>query len=214
VNPDLFRKLGLSEPGLHHQVVDRTVRDVPLRALHGQRSITFHPATVDPKATSCKREFTTDSPCAVKVSKRMGDSRHKKPPPDAPEEDVTDEFRREVLEALDLNAQVNRLRRRRKGDPGYLISNRAELADAIPGMHKTMVNKILGGARDTTKVKLVERSAYVSKIREVLQLAPTDRITIPARRGDVMRWIAALSDEAFAVFEEEFKRELRKTSGR
>lgn len=143
----------------------------------------------------------------------MGDARRKKSPPDNAEEDVTDEFRRDVLAMLDLNAQLNRLRKRHKGDPGYLISNRSELADAV-GTHKTMINKLVGGARETTEVKLVERSAYVSKVREVLQLAPTERITIPARRAEVLRWVSSLSDEAFAVFEEAFKREMRKTDGR
>lgn len=140
----------------------------------------------------------------------MGDVRHKKPPPEDVEEDVTDDFRKEVREALDLNARQNRLRRLRSGMSGYLISNRAELARAI-GTDTTMVNKIIGPARAGSKVDLVDRSTFVGRIRNALQLAAVENITVRADRANVLRYLALLPDDAFRILEEEYKRELRKS---
>lgn len=140
----------------------------------------------------------------------MGDERHKRPPPDEIEEDVTPEFRREANEALKLNALNNRLRHLKKGAPNYQISNRAELADAVD-TDKTMINKIIGPAKPTTKVKLVARSVFVGRIRDALQLAAVAKLSVRTDRAAVLRWIADLSDEAFKVFDDEYKRQMRKT---
>lgn len=74
----------------------------------------------------------------------MGDLRHKKSPPaNEVEEDNTPEFRAEARAALANNAIANRIRKKKKGDPGYLISNQAELADAIDA-DRTTIKKLLG----------------------------------------------------------------------
>lgn len=140
----------------------------------------------------------------------MNDARHKRPPPPDEEEDVTETFRKEVRDALDLNARQNRLRQLKKGDPGYLISNRAELAEKI-GTDKTMINKIIGGVRAGTKVKLVERSAFVKRIRDALHLAAITKIAVRSERADVVRFISELPDEDFRLYFEEYRRSKRKS---
>jgi len=139
----------------------------------------------------------------------MGDATHKKPPPTDEEEGVTDAFREEVRQALDINARANRLRRHKKGDPGYLISNRAELAKAI-GTDKTMVNKIIGGKREDTKVELVHRSAFVGRIRAVLQLAAVTTIKASIDRAPVYRWLDSLPDGVFEAYRQEYEREQKR----
>lgn len=104
-----------------------------------------------------------------------------------------------------LNAARNKLSGLRKGEPGYLISNRPELADEI-GTDKTMINKILGAAKKETKVKLVARSGFVGRIRDALGLAPVTQITVRASRAMTLKFIAELSDEDFRVFEEDVER--------
>lgn len=138
----------------------------------------------------------------------MGDERHKKPPPPEEEEEVTDAFRLAARKALESNKRQNALRGLRKPDPGYLISNRAELAIAV-GTDKTMINKIIGPAKLTTKIKLVGHSTYVGRIRSALELPSVTQITVRSGRVNVLRWIADLSDEDFAEFEDHFLRKRR-----
>jgi hypothetical protein len=134
----------------------------------------------------------------------MSDSRHKNPPPTDEEEDVTPLFRETVREMLKTNARKNRLSGFHKNEPGYLISNHAELAEAI-GTDKTMVNKIIGPVRPTTKVKLVTRSAFLARIRDALGLAPVARITVKASRLEQMLAIAELEDDDFAALTKRLK---------
>lgn len=138
----------------------------------------------------------------------MGDHLHKRPPPTDEEEDVTEQFREEVRAALEINAQSNRIRRLKWGDPGYQVENRAELAESI-GTDKTMINKIIGGARPTTKVKLVERSAFLGRIRAVLKLAAVTKVAVRGDRAAVVRFIADLPEDQFRVFYDEYKRRAR-----
>jgi hypothetical protein len=140
----------------------------------------------------------------------MGDILHKKPPPPDEEEEVTDSFRKQVREALAINDQANRIRRLKKGDPDYQVSNRPELAEAI-GTDKTMINKIIGPVKASTKVKLVERSAFVGRIRSELKLAAVTRIAVRTDRAVVVRFIAELPDEEFKVFYDEYRRRTRKS---
>lgn len=136
---------------------------------------------------------------------RMGDLRHKKPPPDEEEEDVTNEFRAAAQKKLRANAQQNRLRKRRKDDPDYLISNHAELAEEI-GTSKTMLNRIIGPVRETTAIKLVARSVFVKSIREALALADVTQISVQAVRAEVLRIINDLPDDLYKVFAAEVAR--------
>lgn len=129
----------------------------------------------------------------------MGDSRHKKSPPTEQEEDVTESFRAAVTKALDLNAKQNKLREKKKGDPGYLISSHADLADAI-GTSKRMVTRILGGVRETTKIKLVDRSVFVGRIREKLNLPSVTQVVVRSSRAAAVRQLDELSDDEFAVY--------------
>ena len=169
--------------------------------------LSFHTGTVDRRSTFVNIELTTDLPLPMQRFDPMGDALHKRSPPSAEEEeDVTPTFRADALKALDLNAKRNKLSGLRKGEPGYLISNRPELAEEI-GTDKTMINKILGAAKKETKVKLVARSAYVGRIRDALRLAPVTQITVRASRAATLRFIAELSDDDFSVFEEEVQRQ-------
>lgn len=140
----------------------------------------------------------------------MGDLRHKKSPPtNEAEEDNTPEFREAARAALANNAIANRIRKKRKGDPGYLISNQAELADAIDA-DRTTIKKLLGGARASTKAKISERSVYVGRVRRVLDLGKPEVVTVRPERLDVVRWIAELPDAAFAIFRTEYERTMRR----
>lgn len=180
-------------------VVDGTLESTSL-------GLAFHIRTVDRRSTVVNIELPTDLPPAMQPFERMGDSRHKKSPPlDEEAEDVTESFRRDVLKALDLNEQHNKLRGLRKDDAGYLISNRSELAKAV-GTDKTMINKIIRPARETSKVDLVDRSVYVGRIRTALQLPQVSKVTVKASRADVVRFIADLPDDAFLIFEKEVER--------
>lgn len=136
---------------------------------------------------------------AMQLFEPMGDARNRTSlPPDEIEELVTDAFRREVREALDINHKHNRLRRLKKGDTGYLISNRSELADAV-GTDKTMINRIIGPARETSAVNYVERSAFVGRIRNALHLAPLTQMAVRSDRASVHRVLEEMPDNAFAM---------------
>jgi hypothetical protein len=169
--------------------------------------LTFHPATVDHRSTEVKRKRTTVLPEAVKRSKPMGDERHKRSPlPADLEEDVTDAFRQEVRDVLEINEISNKRKGLKKGTPGYLISNQSELADALTEelghkVDKNSIKKLIGGVRPETKVKLTERSTYVGAIRRVLQLAPVMQFTVRADRAPLLRLIAGLPEEEFKIFE-------------
>ena len=165
----------------------------------------FHPAKVDRRSTEVNAKSTTDLLAAMEPSEDMGDDRHKRSPPDDMEEDVTEEFRALVRETLELNDRRNRLHQLSKDSPRYLISNRAELAEAV-GTDKTMINKIIGPARPTTTVKLVERSAFLGRIRRALQLPAMLLVPIPENRVEFARRIAAMSDKEFAIYDESQKK--------
>jgi hypothetical protein len=131
----------------------------------------------------------------------MGDSRHKKSPPPADlEEDVTEEFRREVRDVLDINKMSNKRRGLKRDDPGYLVSNQAELADVI-GVDKNLVKNMLGGVRPGTKVRLIARSTYVGAIRRALQLAPVTQVSVRADRAQLVKLFADLPEAHFRFFE-------------
>jgi hypothetical protein len=139
----------------------------------------------------------------------MGDARHKKSPPPADlEEDVTPDFRRKVREVLELNKLGNQLRGLRKSDEGYLVSNQAELADAI-GVDRNLIKNMLGGVRAGTKVRLIARSTYVGAIRRVLHLAPVIQVAIRADRAAIVKLIAELPDPEFSAFEKAMSDRLR-----
>ena len=121
------------------------------------------------------------------------------------EEDVTEPFRLQALRALVLNAESNRLRRKKKGDVGYLICNRSELAVAV-GTDKKMINNILGPAKSTSKWDRVDRSTFVGRIRDVLHLAAVTQITVPVARAEVLRMLSEIPDEEFELFEAEVRR--------
>jgi hypothetical protein len=142
----------------------------------------------------------------------MGDPRHKKPPPPSDKEEIIrDSFRQKVRDILEANEQLNRLRGKKRGQDGYLISNRAELADAC-GTDTTMINKIIGPARETSKVDLVDRSTFIDAIRVALGISETT-IFVPMDRVTALEFLAALPDDKFKVFDDEVKRLMRE-SGR
>lgn len=199
VDTDSIGESLLAHPLRLSKLSDAAV-DRPLHARSGPRLLAFHVETVDRRSTFVNSELTTDLQMAMRRSSRMGDSRHKKAPPLDDEEDVTPAFREAVKTALDLNKQRNKLSELRKGDSGYLISNRSELAEAI-GTDKTMINKIIGPARADSKVKLVDRSAFVGRIRAALQLPAVTKIAVKASRAEILRRIAELPDDEFANFE-------------
>lgn len=143
---------------------------------------------------------------AVQLFDVMGDSRHKKSPPNEGEELVTEQFRRDALAAMAANKLRNRVSHRKKGDDGYLVSNRAELAEAI-GTDSTQISRILGAAR-SKKVKRADYSAFVGAIRRVLDLAPVVEVKVRADRASIIRVIAGLSDEAFAAYEQSVREEI------
>lgn len=147
--------------------------------------------------------LTDDLPAEMQPSESMGDDRHKNSPPDDEEEEVTELFRAAARHALDLNKRQNALRGKRKGDAGYLTSNRAELALKI-GTDKTMVNKIIGPARASTKVKLVDRSAFVGRIRRELELPPVVSIQVPSSRVQLLKRIADMPEVGIQAIESAF----------
>lgn len=213
VNADRSSERFLGEPLALTKLEDSGV-NWPVELATGLRSLApldrpSHASRVDQRYTHVNTKSPTDSPRIMGVSQHMGDARHKRPPPDDPEEDVTADFRREVIEALDINARRNRLRRLKKGDAGYLVSNRAELAVAI-GTDKTMVNKIIGPKKPSNKVKLVDRSAFVARIRDALELAVPTSIAVKGDRAAALKWFNELSDEKFKIYDDEYKRETRK----
>jgi hypothetical protein len=142
----------------------------------------------------------------------MGDARHKDSPPTGVEEDVTPAFRAQVLEILDVNGRLNRLRKLRPGDPEYRICTRPELAAAV-GTDKTMINKILGPVRPTTKIKMVAESTFVRPIRNALGLPPLTSIAVREDRAQTLRDLAELPDDEFRLFEDEVRRAARKANG-
>lgn len=178
-------------------------------------SAAFHFAKLDHQFSLVNAPLTSDPLACAQPSGSMGDERHKKsPPPAEEEEDVTDGFRQEVREALEINKKLNRLRRLKKKDSGWLISNRAELADAI-GTDITMVNKLIGPARPTSKpVKLADRSTFVHRIREVLQLAAVKAVSVKIQRADDLKFLNEVSDDEWKAvkrYVDEAKRKLEAT---
>ena len=136
----------------------------------------------------------------------MTDARHKKPPPDLVSEENTEAFRSEATQTLVLNRGYNKLRGLRYSDPGYRISSQAELAKALSErldreVSRRMVQKILGGVREGTKIDLVEDSVYIPVIRELLGMARTVRISVKEGRAEAFRLMDGLPDDRFKVFE-------------
>lgn len=107
----------------------------------------------------------------------MGDSRHKKPPPDEVEEENTPEFRAAARAALTNNASANRIRGKKKGDPGYLISNQAELADEV----------------DADRTTGVKSAARVRAERDMAIGLPLIRAKDPRAYRKLIRLLARLS---------------------
>lgn len=132
----------------------------------------------------------------------MGDAFHKKSPPDDPEEIVTEPFRAAARRQLDLNKLANKNGQHEFGDPEYLTENRSELADKV-GTDKTMINKIIGPARKTTKVKLVATSAFVGRIRRELKLPSVVSLEITATpiQAALIRRLLDLPDDAVSTIE-------------
>lgn len=116
----------------------------------------------------------------------MGDSRHKKPPPDEIEEENTPEFREAALEALAHNARLNRIRKKHKDDEGYLIGNYAELGRKI-GTGTRMVKTTAPGRAGT---KTNERAMLERKMVAEWSLL---RRKDPQAYRKLMRLLARLS---------------------
>jgi hypothetical protein len=149
----------------------------------------------------------------------MGDSLHKKSPPQDEEEDVTIAFVRDARRRLLLNEESNELGQRSRGSEGYLISSQAELADALE-TSKRMIARIIGPAKANDRdvrikdggvyvgeMKLVGRSVFVGRIRALLDLAPLVSIRVPADRAQMLRRFAQLSEERWAVFRDRVLRD-------
>ena len=134
----------------------------------------------------------------------MGDTRHKKPPPVGRSEQNTKTFRDEVHDVLARHKTLNRLSGRKKGDKGYLLASHADLADAL-GTSQRMIDKILGGVRAETKVRLTEYSNYIPMIRDLLGLRLTE-LAVPIDRAEVLAQIAGLSEKEFQPFREAIER--------
>lgn len=150
----------------------------------------------------------------------MGDQRRHAPPPEYPDEEVTDEFVDAVLAQLKANRTHNRLHNRRPGDDDYRISSHAELAEVVAPRQKnfkSMLNRIIGPAKETTKAKpRVETSRYVGAIRDALGIeAPvTAVLEVRADRLVVLRAIATLTNDEFAPFEHAVAERAKKLPGR
>ena|SRR5690348_15316826 len=141
----------------------------------------------------------------MQVSAAMSDPRHKKSPPKARVEMNTPTFRKEAAEVLARNDRLNRLAGRRKGDPGYLVASHADVADKLGHKNQRLVDRILGGVREGTEVKLIEKSKYVSLIRDILELRRVE-IAVPMDRADVLVQIANLPEKDFAPYRESIER--------
>ena len=109
-------------------------------------------------------------------------------------------FREEAEAVLRKNATLNALAGRKRGDSGYLIASHADIASEL-GVQQRVVDRILGGARDGTAVKLIEKSRYIKPIREMLGLRQIE-IAVPVERAEVLARIAALPDREFAAYRE------------
>lgn len=132
----------------------------------------------------------------------MGDKLHKASPPDDAEEIVIEPFRVAARRQLELNKLANENGERKFGDEGYLTENRSELADKI-GTDKTMINRIIGPARDGSQVRYVETSAFVGRIRDELRLPAVVKMTITATplQAALIRRLLELPDDALGVIE-------------
>lgn len=113
-------------------------------------------------------------------------------------------FRARVAEQLAHNEHLNRLAGRRKGEKGYLIESHADIADEF-GIQQRIIDRILGGVREDTKLTLIGKSKYIPRIRELLGLDRTE-ITVPADRADVLAQIASLPEKEFAPYRESIAR--------
>lgn len=128
----------------------------------------------------------------------MSDARHKKSPRgDAPEMNSAT-FRADAEEVLRRNAMLNKLSGRKRGESNYLIASHADIASEL-GVQQRVVDRILGGARDGTDIKFIEKSTYIKPIREMLGLRRIE-IAVPVDRVDVLTRIASLPEREFAAF--------------
>lgn len=138
----------------------------------------------------------------------MGDSRHKNSPlPSEEEDDVTDEFVDRARSKLAENKRLNRISGAAEGDAKYLIASHAALAREVSKLtgkefgEKALAN-IIGPVRDGSKWDRQTRSTYVKPIAKALRFEPTAMIEVPLSRATILGWLARLSDEKFAKFEE------------
>ncbi len=111
--------------------------------------------------------------------------------PDYETEDVTKEFRQEVLDTLEANKKYNEARGLKRGDKRRLIANKSQLC-GVADIDKTHLGKILDGRTG--------RSNLVGRIRDVLQLQPVMTITVPSSRAETLRALATLPEETFQTY--------------
>jgi hypothetical protein len=201
VDTDDVSKLSLAELLGLAQRGDASV-DWTAQAAARSRS-SFHQATVDRRSTFVNIESTTDLPKELQLCEPMGDARHKDRPPEAPLEPVTEDFRAAVLGQLAANRLSNATLNLKPGDVGYKICSHAELAAVATDGDKTMLNRIIGPAKSTTKIKLVKESRFVAAIRTALGFPQpvVEMIEVPADRAATIRMVAALPEAQFETFE-------------
>lgn len=132
----------------------------------------------------------------------MGDVRHKKVWQRGAPELNSQTFRDEVHAVLERNKTMNRLQRRSKEHPDYLIESHADIAARFGMKNQAMIDRVLGSARGGKLAKkLVETSDLIKPIREMLGLRLVE-IAVAADRADVLLKIAGLPDKEFAVYRE------------
>jgi hypothetical protein len=127
-----------------------------------------------------------------------GDARHKRGGDKTGQEDVTDEFRAQVRETLARNKAKNALTGARRGDPDYLISSQAELAEATR-IDPTLLGRIVGAVRPTSRVRLVARAVGLDRIRAALGLPEIVRVSVRASRAPTLEQIADLPEDEFRL---------------
>lgn len=130
----------------------------------------------------------------------MSDARHKKSQTKAGQEDVTEEFRLLVRETLARNKARNALAGARKGDPDYLISNKAELAEAT-GIDPGLLGRIVGSDKPGGTPKPVARALGLPEIRAALKLPEIRNVPVRASRVAAIERLARLPEEEFQAFE-------------
>lgn len=103
----------------------------------------------------------------MQLSEHMGDARHKRPPPDTAEREVTEEWRLRIRHRLEQNKLENRSNGLNSRSPGRKPDNHETLAAAV-GTDKTMIANIIGQVRSYDPSSCVARSGFVDAISRVL----------------------------------------------